>query len=340
MATPPSRTTRNPRVLAALLVGPSSKGEASASPFFLLNANSSAQGPPAPRPPRSLLRLRRSGPRLRSALDEVVHDPLRSDDPGHDGDALRLLPGAGRGQPHVRRALEALAPPGTGLRDPRDRRRAGSAAGPSDPRSLPPGVPGPLPAPLPLPGGLCPREAAPRPGRDRHSRPSAWAVRCRRSARRSRLPAARLGIPVGGLYAINLLGATLGTLAVPFVLLPRLGLAASYACAVAGSLGVGLTAYLIGSATPQRPAPESAPPLRLGRVAQRRPSRESSSCSRACPDSARSRSRCCGRACSPSSTRTRCIRSPSWCSSSCWVSPEARPSREGRWARGVRLGAC
>jgi spermidine synthase len=75
-------------------------------------------------------------------------------------------------------------------------------------------------------------------------------------------PGARLGIPVGGLYTINLLGAALGTLAVPFVLLPRLGLAASYACAVAGSLGVGLIAYFIGSATPPRPAPDSPPVVR------------------------------------------------------------------------------
>jgi spermidine synthase len=75
-------------------------------------------------------------------------------------------------------------------------------------------------------------------------------------------PGARLGVPVGGLYAINLLGATLGTLAVPFILLPRLGLAASYACAVAGSLGVGLTAYLIGSATPEGLPPESPPTVR------------------------------------------------------------------------------
>ena len=72
----------------------------------------------------------------------------------------------------------------------------------------------------------------------------------------------RLGIPVGGLYAVNLLGAALGTLMVPFVLLPRLGLDRSYACAVAGSLGVGLTAYVIGSATPPRPSPESRPPSR------------------------------------------------------------------------------
>jgi spermidine synthase len=52
----------------------------------------------------------------------------------------------------------------------------------------------------------------------------------------------RLGIPVGGLYAINLLGAAVGTLAVPFILLPRLGLDKAYACAVAGSLIVGLIA--------------------------------------------------------------------------------------------------
>jgi spermidine synthase len=51
-----------------------------------------------------------------------------------------------------------------------------------------------------------------------------------------------LGVPVGGLYAINLLGAAAGTLAVPFVLLPRMGLDAAYACAVAGSLTVGLIA--------------------------------------------------------------------------------------------------
>jgi spermidine synthase len=72
----------------------------------------------------------------------------------------------------------------------------------------------------------------------------------------------RLGIRVGGLYAINLLGAALGTLAVPFVLLPRLGLGQSYSCAVAGSLAIGLTACVVGSATPPRSAPESVPPDR------------------------------------------------------------------------------
>jgi spermidine synthase len=73
-------------------------------------------------------------------------------------------------------------------------------------------------------------------------------------------PGRPFGIPVGGLYAINLLGAALGTLTVPFVLLPRLGLDRSYACAVAASLGVGLAAYAIGSATPPPPSPEGLLP--------------------------------------------------------------------------------
>jgi spermidine synthase len=66
-------------------------------------------------------------------------------------------------------------------------------------------------------------------------------------------PGRSLGIPVGGLYAMNLLGATAGTLAVPFVLLPRLGLDASYACAIAGSLVIGLTAFFVGPAAAERP---------------------------------------------------------------------------------------
>jgi spermidine synthase len=70
----------------------------------------------------------------------------------------------------------------------------------------------------------------------------------------------RLGVPVGGLYAVNLLGAALGTLLVPFLLLPRLGLGMTYACAVAGSLGVGLTACLLGSRTPTPPSSEGASP--------------------------------------------------------------------------------
>jgi len=74
----------------------------------------------------------------------------------------------------------------------------------------------------------------------------------------------RLGVQVGGLYAINLLGAALGTLTVPFVLLPRLGLDTSYAWAVAGSLGVGVTACVVGWTSPPRPAPESPRASRNG----------------------------------------------------------------------------
>jgi hypothetical protein len=126
-------------------------------------------------------------------------------------------------------------------------------------------------------------------------------------------PGARLGVPVGGLYAINLLGASLGTLVVPFVLLPRLG----QPRATRGGWQ-GRQPYLTGLRRRRNPSPKA--PLQSARARRPdRPSRESCSCSRACPDSARSRSRCCGRACSPLSTRTRCIRSPSWCSSSCWV---------------------
>ena len=93
-------------------------------------------------------------------------------------------------------------------------------------------------------------------------------------------PGRRLGIPVGGLYAINLLGAALGTLAVPFVLLPRLGLDTSYACAVAGSLGVGLTAYVVGSRDSSAGHPQRARLPAPATRRTRRPSRASSSCSR------------------------------------------------------------
>lgn len=66
----------------------------------------------------------------------------------------------------------------------------------------------------------------------------------------------RLGVSVGGLYAANLAGAVAGTLAVPFLLLPRLGAAGSYAAAVAGSLGVGaLAAALSRNEAPRAPAP-------------------------------------------------------------------------------------
>jgi spermidine synthase len=73
----------------------------------------------------------------------------------------------------------------------------------------------------------------------------------------------RLGVSVGGLYAANLAGAVAGTLAVPFVLLPRLGSDGSYALAVAGSLTVGaLAAALSRGEAPRAPAdrpPEDGP---------------------------------------------------------------------------------
>jgi spermidine synthase len=73
-------------------------------------------------------------------------------------------------------------------------------------------------------------------------------------ARFSALAHAGLGVPVGGFYAINLAGAVAGTLAVPFVLLPWLGVRGSLAAAVGGSVLVGLSACLLG-----RNAPEAAP---------------------------------------------------------------------------------
>jgi spermidine synthase len=72
----------------------------------------------------------------------------------------------------------------------------------------------------------------------------------------------RLGMPVGGLYAANLAGATVGTLAVPFVLLPRLGLDTTYAAAISGSLAVGVVACFLGSHEAARPvSPEAARPV-------------------------------------------------------------------------------
>jgi spermidine synthase len=54
-------------------------------------------------------------------------------------------------------------------------------------------------------------------------------------------------VSVGGLYAANLAGATLGALAVPFLLLPRLGAEASVRCAMAGSVLVGVAACVLGA---------------------------------------------------------------------------------------------
>lgn len=57
----------------------------------------------------------------------------------------------------------------------------------------------------------------------------------------------RLGVPMGGLYALNLLGAAMGALGVPFVLLPRLGVSVSTFGAAAGSLTVGAIATMLGA---------------------------------------------------------------------------------------------
>jgi spermidine synthase len=88
---------------------------------------------------------------------------------------------------------------------------------------------------------------------------------------------ARLGIPVGGLYAFNLLGAAAGAFAVPFLLLPGLGVGRSHLAVVAGSLIVGTIAAALGArdagedaAAPSSPATLPAreravprPPVRL-----------------------------------------------------------------------------
>ena len=56
----------------------------------------------------------------------------------------------------------------------------------------------------------------------------------------------RLHASAGGLYALNVLGAAAGALAVPFVLLPWLGLHGTTLCAAAGSVTVGLAACALG----------------------------------------------------------------------------------------------
>jgi spermidine synthase len=70
----------------------------------------------------------------------------------------------------------------------------------------------------------------------------------------------RLGVSLGSLYAVNVLGAALGAMAVPFVLLPHIGLRRAELLVVAGSLSVGLAAVAVGSgmAKPQTPPSEGA----------------------------------------------------------------------------------
>ncbi len=55
---------------------------------------------------------------------------------------------------------------------------------------------------------------------------------------------------LGGLYAANLAGAVLGTLAVPFALLPRWGADGSYAVALGASLALGTLACVLGARRP------------------------------------------------------------------------------------------
>jgi spermidine synthase len=79
-------------------------------------------------------------------------------------------------------------------------------------------------------------------------------------------PGRGLGVPVGRLYAVNLAGAVAGTLAIPFVALPALGVTGSYAAAVAGSVLVAAVACGLGARAPARepasPSAEAARPAR------------------------------------------------------------------------------
>jgi hypothetical protein len=74
-------------------------------------------------------------------------------------------------------------------------------------------------------------------------------------------PGQGLGRPVGRLYAINLAGAVAGTLALPYLALPWLGVDGSYAAAVVGSLIVALLACRLGWRAPARQVPERADEL-------------------------------------------------------------------------------
>ncbi|HEV7501568.1 MAG TPA: hypothetical protein VGQ33_16245, partial [Vicinamibacteria bacterium] len=87
---------------------------------------------------------------------------------------------------------------------------------------------------------------------------------------------ARLGIPVGGLYAFNLLGAAAGAFAVPFLLLPRLGVGRSHLAVVAGSLIVGTIAALMGTRAAREDVAASASP-------ETPPAREATATARAHP---------------------------------------------------------
>jgi spermidine synthase len=69
---------------------------------------------------------------------------------------------------------------------------------------------------------------------------------------------AELGRRIGILYAVNTLGAVLGTVLAGFVLLPRLGLSATLACAVAANLLIFVLAALLSRSAPPAPPPAEA----------------------------------------------------------------------------------
>jgi spermidine synthase len=58
----------------------------------------------------------------------------------------------------------------------------------------------------------------------------------------------RLGVEGGGLYSINTLGAALGALSVPYLLLPALGSGWSYLASVGGSIVLGIAAWVMSGA--------------------------------------------------------------------------------------------
>src|SRR5260221_8911249 len=112
-----------------------------------------------------------------------------------------------------------------------------------------------------------------------------------------------LGVSVGGLYAINVAGAAASVLAVPFLLLPRLGIRGATLAVAAGSLVVGAAACALGArslprvveSTPRQERQVGSDPASLP---------PSSFCWRDGPDSQPWASRSSGPACSLSSTRT------------------------------------
>jgi spermidine synthase len=77
-----------------------------------------------------------------------------------------------------------------------------------------------------------------------------------------------LGVRAGGLYAVNTLGAALGALAVPALLLPLLGADGARAAVVSTSLLIGAGALLLGrrEETPWPDAPALAGPADAGRL--------------------------------------------------------------------------